>query len=69
MLLEQGLVLDKQVAMMAKGTFHQLQLVSQQWPSLSKKDLAIVIHALVKSGLDYCNAFYIALPLKNVQKL
>lgn len=46
-LLDPNLLLDKEVATRARDSFHQLWLVSQQWPFLGKKDLVIVVHALV----------------------
>lgn len=37
--------------------------------SMDSCDLAMVIHALFqKSRLDYCNVFYVRLPLKGFQK-
>ncbi|XP_067320958.1 uncharacterized protein [Anolis sagrei] len=38
-------------------------------PALLKSDLATVVHALVTSRLDYCNALYVGLPLKTARKL
>ncbi|XP_067316846.1 uncharacterized protein [Anolis sagrei] len=38
-------------------------------PYLGKSDLATVVHALVTSRLDYCNALYVGLPLKTARKL
>lgn len=37
--------------------------------SLEKCNLAIVIHVLITSELDYCNVVYVGLPVKTVQKL
>lgn len=36
---------------------------------LDDEALCMVSHALVLSQLDYCNKFYMGLPLKNIQKL
>nr|GFC43941.1 hypothetical protein [Tanacetum cinerariifolium] len=63
------LLLDSQVAAVARGAFAQLRLVRQLRPYLDRADLATVTHALVTSRLDYCNALYVGLPLKTVRKL
>lgn len=68
-LLDPSLLLDVQVAAVAKGAYFQLRRVRQLQPLLEKKDLAIEIHALVRSRLDYCNMHYVGLPLKTTQKL
>ena len=49
--------------------FYQLLLVHQLWPLLDKDSLAMVEQALVTSRLDYCNALYVRLPLRLLQKL
>ena len=49
------------------SAFHQLRLVAQLCPYLDRDNLASVVHALVTSKLDYCNALYVGLPLKTVQ--
>lgn len=45
-----GLLLDDQVAAVARRAYHQLWLVQQLRPFLGKKDLNMVTHALDKGG-------------------
>lgn len=54
---------------MTRGAFQVLWSVSQLWLFLDRKDLATLVHALVMHRLDYCNAVYVGLCLKTVQKL
>uniref|UniRef100_A0A803U1N2 Reverse transcriptase domain-containing protein n=1 Tax=Anolis carolinensis TaxID=28377 RepID=A0A803U1N2_ANOCA len=68
-ILDSSLSLEPQVSAVARGAFAQLKLVRQLQPYLGKPDLATVVHALVTSRLDYCNALYVGLPLKTVRKL
>uniref|UniRef100_A0A803TMD6 Reverse transcriptase domain-containing protein n=1 Tax=Anolis carolinensis TaxID=28377 RepID=A0A803TMD6_ANOCA len=68
-LLDSALTLDAQVSAVAGRAFAQLKLVRQLRPYLVKSDLATVVHALVTSRLDYCNALYVGLPLKTARKL
>ncbi|XP_061466651.1 uncharacterized protein LOC133377174 [Rhineura floridana] len=68
-LLDPLLSLEAQVASVARNAFYQLRLVAQLRPYLDRENLATVIHALVTSRLDYCNALYVGLPLKTVRKL
>ena len=65
-LLEPSLSLEAQMASVARSAFYQLQLVAQLHPYLDRDNLASVVHALVTSKLDYCNALYMGLPLKMV---
>ena len=58
-----------QVASVARSAFCQLRLVAQLHPYLDGDNLVSVVHALVTSKLDYCNALYVGLPLKTVRKL
>lgn len=44
-----------QVATMVMNVYHQLH------PFLGRKDLAMVIYALITSSLDYCHALYMQL--------
>lgn len=62
-LLNPGLMLDKQVAAVGKNAFRQLR------PLLGRTDLVLMMHALVTCKLDSCNAHYVGLPLKNVWRL
>ena len=57
------------MASVAQRAFYQLQLMAQLHPYLDRDNLASVVHALVTSKLDYCNALYMGLPLKTVRKL
>uniref|UniRef100_A0A803TEJ9 Reverse transcriptase domain-containing protein n=1 Tax=Anolis carolinensis TaxID=28377 RepID=A0A803TEJ9_ANOCA len=68
-LLDSGLTLETQVSAVAGRAFAQLKLVRQLRPYLEKSDLTMVVHALVTSRLDYCNALYVGLPLKTAWKL
>ncbi|KAF7245183.1 hypothetical protein EYD10_08612 [Varanus komodoensis] len=68
-LLDPELSLETQVAAVARSAFLQLQLFHQLRPYLDKQSLATVIHALVTSRLDYCNALYVGLPSKVVRIL
>uniref|UniRef100_A0A803TWJ5 Reverse transcriptase domain-containing protein n=1 Tax=Anolis carolinensis TaxID=28377 RepID=A0A803TWJ5_ANOCA len=68
-LLDSSLSLEPQVSVMAREAFAELRLVHQLHPYLRKSDLATVVHVLVTSRLDYCNALYMGLPLKTARKL
>ena len=57
------------MASVAQSAFYQLRLVAQLRPYLGRDNLASVVHALVTSKLDYCNALYVGQPLKMVRKL
>ncbi|XP_061477657.1 uncharacterized protein LOC133382019 [Rhineura floridana] len=64
-----SLSLEAQVASVARNAFYHLRFVAQLRPYLDSDNLASVVHALVTSRLDYCNALYVGLPLKTVRKL
>uniref|UniRef100_A0A803T7Y4 Reverse transcriptase domain-containing protein n=1 Tax=Anolis carolinensis TaxID=28377 RepID=A0A803T7Y4_ANOCA len=68
-LLDSALTFEAQVSVIAGRAFVQLKLVHQLRPYLKKSDLAMVVHTLVASRLDYCNALYMRLLLKMVRKL
>uniref|UniRef100_A0A670IW23 Reverse transcriptase domain-containing protein n=1 Tax=Podarcis muralis TaxID=64176 RepID=A0A670IW23_PODMU len=70
-----GVILDSQLSMEAqvnsvsRAAVYQLHLVCRLRPYLPADCLARVVHALVISRLDYCNALYVGLPLKVTRKL
>ncbi|KAF7253873.1 putative RNA-directed DNA polymerase from transposon BS [Varanus komodoensis] len=68
-LLDPELSLEAQVTAVARSAFPQLWLIHQLRPFLENDCLATVIHALVTSQLDFCNALYVGLPLKTVRIL
>lgn len=68
-LLDSQLSLENQLAAVARNAFAQFQLVHQLWPYLNQSNLAMVVHALVTSKFNYCNTFYVGLPIKIVRKL
>ncbi|KAF7250425.1 hypothetical protein EYD10_03693 [Varanus komodoensis] len=68
-LLDPELSLEAQVTAVARNAFLQLRLINQLRPYLEYDCLATVIHALVTSRLDFCNALYMGLPLKTVRTL
>ncbi|KAF7236005.1 Catenin delta-1, partial [Varanus komodoensis] len=68
-LLDPELSLEAQVTAVERSAFLQLRLINQLHPYLEYDCLATVTHALVTSGLDFCNALYMGLPLKMVRIL
>lgn len=38
-------------------------------PFLAGSDLSTLAHAFATYQLDYCNVFYVALPMKSVKKI
>lgn len=63
-----SLLLDGQVMALARSAYEQLWLVLQLLPSLDKKNMTFVTHALVTSRIDYCKVLYEGRPLKTSQK-
>ncbi|KAF7248501.1 RNA-directed DNA polymerase from mobile element jockey, partial [Varanus komodoensis] len=68
-LLDPELSLEAQVTVVAGSTFLQRRLIHQLCSYLEDDCLATVIHALIISQLDFCNALYVGLPLKTVRIL
>lgn len=67
-LLNSQLLLDEQVAVVARRTFSQLHL-RHQWSFLDQQAQLTLTHTLVTSRLEYSNALYMGLPLNSIWKL
>lgn len=67
--LNSGLLLYKQVAVVARCAFCHFWLLNYLQPFLDRKNLATVVHTLETSKLDYCNTLYVVLSLKAFWKL
>uniref|UniRef100_A0A670HMU9 Reverse transcriptase domain-containing protein n=1 Tax=Podarcis muralis TaxID=64176 RepID=A0A670HMU9_PODMU len=68
-ILDSQLSMEAQVKSVSRAAVYQLHLVRRLRPYLPADCLARVVHALVISRLDYCNALYVGLPLKVTRKL
>lgn len=53
----------------ARNAYYWLKLVCHLCPFGGEKDLAVVIHDVVTSGLNYCSMLYVGLLLKMVERL
>lgn len=58
-----------EVQTVARSAYYQLRLLWQLCSFLDNRDLAMVIHALVISSLNYYNTVQVGLPLKMSRKL
>ena len=56
------------VSVVHSAYFH-LWWISQLCPYLDVRVLTTLVHALAVSRLDYCNALYLGLPLRLMEKL
>ena len=54
---------------LCRTAFYHLKNISKLRPLLTQSDAEKLIHAFISSRLDYCNALFIGIPGKNVQKL
>uniref|UniRef100_A0A670JM86 Reverse transcriptase domain-containing protein n=1 Tax=Podarcis muralis TaxID=64176 RepID=A0A670JM86_PODMU len=68
-ILDSQLSMEAQVKSVSRAAVYQLHLVRRLRPYLPADCLTRVVHALVISRLDYCNALYVGLPLKVTRKL
>ena len=68
-ILDSALKFDKQINTVVKGAFFQLRQVSKIKGFLSTHDIERVIHALITSRLDYCNALYAGITSASLSRL
>ena len=69
LLLDPLLQMTTQIDATARSAYYQLRLIHKLRPFLELEDLKTVVHVLVISRLDFCNALYVGLLLCLVQKL
>ena len=67
--LDPTLTMETQVASVVCTAFFHLWRIARLQPYLDMGALTTLVHALVISRLDYCNALYVGLPLKLMRKL
>ena len=63
------LTMETQVVSVVHYTYFHLWRIVQLCPYLDGGALTTLVHALVISRLDHCNALYMGLPLRLMQKL
>ena len=63
------LTMETQVASVVRSAYFHLWWIAQLQPYLDGGALTTLVHALVISRLDHCNALYVGLPLRLMQKL
>lgn len=68
-LLVTSLLPEVQMSSVTRSDFYQLCLVHQLKPFLDRDTLPTLVRAVITSRLDYCNAFYVGLPMGLVWKL
>ena len=68
-LLDPALSMGEANLAISSSVFSNLQQITQLQPYVDRKSLMILVHVLVISRTDYCNALQIGLPLKVAQKL
>ena len=67
--LDPTLTMETQVASVVRTAFFHLWRIAWLRPYLDTGALTTLVHALVISRLDHCNALYVGLPLRLMQKL
>ncbi len=68
-IFDSPLMFDHQIKCVVKCCFFQLRTIAKMKSFLSVADLEIVIHAVISSRLDYCNALYLGLSQSLISKL
>ena len=61
--------METQVASVVRFAYFHLWRIAQLRPYLDRGGLTTLVHALIISRLDHCNALYVGLPLRLMQKL
>ena len=67
--LDLALTMETQVALVVRTAFFHLRRIAQLRPYLDVGVLTTLVHALVISRLDHCNALFMGLPLRLLRKL
>ena len=67
--MDQDLKLDRQIGATVKASFFHLRQLAKVKPFLSPKHLETIIHALVTSRLDFCNALYLGVSQSSLSRL
>ena len=68
-LMDSSLSLDTQVLVVVRSSLAQLKIVHQLHSFFESSDPAMVTSAFLISQLDYCNMFFMGLPLESVQNV
>ena len=67
--LDPTLTMETQVVSVVHTAFFHLWRIARLRPYLDMGVLTTLVHALVISRLDHCNALYVGLPLRLMRKL
>ena len=67
--LDPALIMETQVASVVHSANYHLWQIAQLQPYLDGGALTTLVHALVISRLNHCNALYVGLPLRLMWKL
>ena len=71
-LFDSALTMESQVASVAKTCYYQIRNIGQIRSCITSDACKILVHAMVTSGIDYCNALLYGLPqtmLKRLQRV
>ena len=67
--LDPALTMESQVTSVVHTAFFHLRRIAQLRSYLDVEALTTLVHALIISRLDHCNALYVGLPLRLLRKL
>jgi len=68
-LFDQTLSFGSHISSLVKNSLFHLQNIARLRSSLTLADAETLIHALITSCLDYCNALFIGLPKRLIARL